>query len=159
IMTEEEVADRVYIEPLTGDVIEKIIERERPDAVLPTLGGQTGLNLAMDLHRAGVLARHGVRFLGADAEVIRRAEDREAFKQLLLAIGEPVPPSSVCETVVDARAFAARIGLPGVVRPAYTLGGTGGGFLTTSEGLDRIVLGGVAASPIRQVLGERSLWG
>jgi len=159
IMTDEGVADRVYIEPLTVEAIEKIIERERPDAVLPTLGGQTGLNLAMDLHRAGVLARHGVRLLGADAEVIRRAEDREAFKQLLLDIGEPVPPSSVCETVVDARAFAARIGLPVVVRPAYTLGGTGGGFVTTSEELDRIVLGGLAASPIRQVLVERSLWG
>src|SRR5262249_58105359 len=147
IMTEEEVADRVYIEPLTGDVIEKIIERERPDAVLPTLGGQTGLNLAMDLHRAGVLARHGVRFLGADAEVIRRAEDREAFKQLLLAIGEPVPPSSVCETVVDARAFAARIGLPVVVRPAYQPGGARGRVRTPPGAHGRTVLGRLAAAP------------
>ena len=159
IMTDEDIADRVYIEPLTVEAIEKIIERERPDALLPTLGGQTGLNLAMDLHRAGVLARHGVRFLGADADVIRRAEDREAFKQLLLDIGEPVPPSSVCESVMDARAFAAEVGLPLVVRPAYTLGGTGGGFVTTSEELDRVVRGGLAASPICQVLVERSLWG
>jgi carbamoyl-phosphate synthase large subunit len=159
IMTDEDVADRVYIEPLTVESVEKIIERERPDAVLPTLGGQTGLNLAMELHRTGVLAAHGVRFLGADAEVIRRAEDREAFKQLLLDIGEPVPPSCVCESRGEAREFAADIGLPLVVRPAYTLGGTGGGFVTTPEELDRVVRGGLAASPIGQVLVERSLWG
>ena len=159
IMTDEDVADRVYIEPLTVEAIERIIERERPDAVLPTLGGQTGLNLAMELHQAGVLARHGVRFLGADADVIRRAEDREAFKQLLIELGEPVPPSLVCESLETARKFAVEIGLPLVVRPAYTLGGTGGGFVTTPEELDRIVQGGLAASPIRQVLVERSLWG
>jgi carbamoyl-phosphate synthase large subunit len=159
IMTDEDVADRVYIEPLTVETVEKIIERERPDAVLPTLGGQTGLNLAMELHAAGVLARHGVRFLGADAEVIRRAEDREAFKLLLLEIGEPVPPSRVCESLDEAREFAAEIGLPLVVRPAYTLGGTGGGFVTTADELDRVVRGGLAASPIGQVLVERSLWG
>jgi carbamoyl-phosphate synthase large subunit len=159
IMTDEEVADRVYIEPLTVDAIEKVIERERPDAILPTLGGQTGLNLAMELHQAGVLARHGVRFLGADADVIRRAEDREAFKQLLIEIGEPVPPSRVCESVPEARTFAAEIGLPLVVRPAYTLGGTGGGFVTTASELEQIVRGGLAASPIGQVLVERSLWG
>jgi carbamoyl-phosphate synthase large subunit len=159
IMTDEDIADRVYIEPLTVEAIERIIERERPDAVLPTLGGQTGLNLAMDLHRAGVLARHGVRFLGADADVIRRAEDREAFKQLLVEIGEPVPPSRVCESLAEAQAFAAEIGLPLVVRPAYTLGGTGGGFVTTDAELADVVRGGLAASPIGQVLVERSLWG
>ncbi|HKF75190.1 MAG TPA: carbamoyl-phosphate synthase large subunit, partial [Candidatus Dormibacteraeota bacterium] len=159
IMTDEDVADRVYVEPLTVEALERVIERERPDAVLPTLGGQTGLNLAMELHRGGVLARHGVRFLGADAEVIRRAEDREAFKELLVEIGEPVPPSRVCESIADAREFAAEIGLPLVVRPAYTLGGTGGGFVTTRGELDRVVAGGIAASPIGQVLVERSLWG
>ncbi|HEY7202402.1 MAG TPA: carbamoyl-phosphate synthase large subunit, partial [Candidatus Dormibacteraeota bacterium] len=159
IMTDEDVADRVYIEPLTVESVEKIIERERPDAVLPTLGGQTGLNLAMELHRTGVLARHGVRFLGADADVIRRAEDRDAFKRLLLEIGEPVPPSRVCESLEAARDFAAEIGLPLVVRPAYTLGGTGGGFVTTPAELDRVVRGGLDASPIGQVLVERSLWG
>jgi carbamoyl-phosphate synthase large subunit len=158
-MTDEDVADRVYIEPLTVDAVERVIERERPDAILPTLGGQTGLNLAMDLHRAGVLERWGVRFLGADADVIRRAEDREAFKQMLLSIGEPVPPSSVCESLQDARAYAKEIGLPLVVRPAYTLGGTGGGFVTTEADLDRVVRGGLAASPIGQVLVERSVWG
>jgi carbamoyl-phosphate synthase large subunit len=159
IMTDEDVADRVYIEPLTVEAVARVIERERPDAVLPTLGGQTGLNLAMDLHRAGVLERFGVRFLGADADVIRRAEDREAFKQMLLSIGEPVPPSSVCESLDGARSFAKEIGLPLVVRPAYTLGGTGGGFVTTETDLDRVVRGGLAASPIGQVLVERSLWG
>jgi carbamoyl-phosphate synthase large subunit len=159
IMTDEDVADRVYIEPLTVESLERIIERERPDAVLPTLGGQTGLNLAMELHQSGVLARHDVRFLGADADVIRRAEDREAFKQMLVEIGEPVPPSRVCESVETAREFARDIGLPLVVRPAYTLGGTGGGFVTTPEALDRVVRGGLAASPIGQVLVERSLWG
>jgi carbamoyl-phosphate synthase large subunit len=159
IMTDEEIADHVYIEPLTCETVERVIERERPDAVLPTLGGQTGLNLAMELHRAGVLARHGVRFLGADAEVIRKAEDREAFKELLREIGEPVPESRVCHSVDEARSFAAEIGLPLVVRPAYTLGGTGGGFVTTPEQLERVVRGGLLASPIHQVLVERSLWG
>src|SRR5437879_3638675 len=99
IMTDEEIADRVYIEPLTVEAVEKVNDRERPDAVLPTLGGQTGLNLAMELHRAGVLARHGVRFLSADAEVIRRAEGREALKQMLVAMGEPVPASRVCASL------------------------------------------------------------
>ncbi|MBJ7599275.1 MAG: carbamoyl-phosphate synthase large subunit [Candidatus Dormibacteraeota bacterium] len=159
IMTDEEVADRVYIEPLTAEAIEKVIERERPDAVLPTLGGQTALNLAMELHRLGVLERHGVRFLGADADVIRRAEDREAFKQLLAEIDEPVPPSRVCESLEAAVEFAAELGLPLVVRPAYTLGGTGGGFVSSEAELERIVRGGLAASPIGQVLVERSLWG
>src|SRR5256714_5282330 len=125
IMTDEDVADRVYIEPLTLEAVEKVIERERPDAVLPTLGGQTGLNLAMELHGTGVLEKHGVRFLGADAEVIRRAEDREAFKQLLLDLGEPVPPSRVCESLAEAREFAAVIGLPLLVPHAYTLCVTG----------------------------------
>jgi carbamoyl-phosphate synthase large subunit len=159
IMTDEDVADHVYIEPLTVEALERIIERERPDALLPTLGGQTGLNLAMELHGAGALARHGVRFLGADADVIRQAEDREAFKQLLLRIGEPVPPSRVCTSLAEARAFAAEIGLPLAVRPAYTLGGTGGGFAATASELERVVRSGLAASPIGQVLVERSLWG
>ena len=159
IMTDEDVADRVYIEPLTVDAIERVIARERPDAVLPTLGGQTGLNLAMELHQAGVLERWDVRFLGADADVIRKAEDREAFKQLLLEIGEPVPPSRVCESLDDARGFARDIGLPLVVRPAYTLGGTGGGFVTEPAEFEVTVRRGLAASPIHQVLVERSLWG
>ncbi|HKF77018.1 MAG TPA: carbamoyl-phosphate synthase large subunit, partial [Candidatus Dormibacteraeota bacterium] len=159
IMTDEEVADAVYVEPLTVESLREVIARERPDALLPTLGGQTGLNLAMELHHAGVLAEFGVELLGASAETIRLAEDREAFKQLLLEIGEPVPPSRVCESLEAAREVAVEIGLPLVVRPAYTLGGTGGGFVRTDAELDRVVLGGLAASPIGQVLVERSLWG
>ncbi len=159
IMTDEDVADRVYIEPLTVESVEKVIERERPDAILPTLGGQTGLNLAMDLAAAGVLERHGVRLLGADRETIRKAEDRQAFKEMLESIGEPVPPSKVCNTLEEVLAFAEEIGLPLVIRPAYTLGGTGGGFVRTRDDLEKVGRSGLAASPINQVLVERSLWG
>ncbi|HLZ94576.1 MAG TPA: carbamoyl-phosphate synthase large subunit [Candidatus Dormibacteraeota bacterium] len=159
IMTDEGVADRVYLEPLTVESVERIIAREHPDALLPTLGGQTGLNLAMELAAAGVLERHHVRMLGADADTIRMAEDREAFKQMLVGIGEPVPVSRVCESVAEAEQFAAEVGLPLVIRPAYTLGGTGGGFVTTAAELKAIAQRGLEASPIHQVLIERSLWG
>src|SRR5690242_8743525 len=159
IMTDEEVADRVYLEPLTVDAVERIIERERPDALLPTLGGQTGLNLATDLAAAGVLDRHGVRLLGATIDTIRKAEDRQAFKEMLESIGEPVPISRVCESMEEIKEFAALNGLPLVIRPAYTLGGTGGGFVTTDTDLELVGLRGLAASPIHQVLIERSLWG
>jgi carbamoyl-phosphate synthase large subunit len=159
IMTDEDVADRVYIEPLTVEAVSRIIERERPDALLPTLGGQTGLNLAMELAASGVLERCGVRLLGADRETIHKAEDRQAFKTLLQEIGEPVPPSAVCTNLDEVRAFATEIGLPVVIRPAYTLGGTGGGFATDQAELERIAAGGLSASPIGQVLVERSLWG
>jgi len=159
IMTDEEVADRVYLEPLTVEAVERIIERERPDALLPTLGGQTGLNLATDLANAGVLDRHGVRVLGATIDTIRKAEDRQAFKEMLEAMGEPVPVSRVCESIEEVRDFAALNGLPLVIRPAYTLGGTGGGFVTTDTDLERVALRGLEASPIHQVLIERSLWG
>jgi carbamoyl-phosphate synthase large subunit len=159
IMTDEEVADRVYLEPLTVEAVERIIEREKPDALLPTLGGQTGLNLATDLANAGVLERHNVRMLGATIETIRKAEDRQAFKQMLEDMGEPVPVSRVCESLDEVRDFAAAHGLPLVIRPAYTLGGTGGGFVTTEADLERIAARGLAASPIHQVLVERSLWG
>jgi carbamoyl-phosphate synthase large subunit len=159
IMTDEEVADRVYLEPLTVEAVERIIARERPDALLPTLGGQTGLNLATELASAGVLERHGVRLIGATIDTIRKAEDRQAFKQMLQEIGEPVPVSRVCESMEEVKDFAAATGLPLVIRPAYTLGGTGGGFVTTDADLDRIAVRGLAASPIHQVLVERSLWG
>ena len=159
IMTDEDVADRVYLEPLTVEAVERIIEREKPDALLPTLGGQTGLNLATDLANAGVLERHGVRLLGATIDTIRKAEDRQAFKEMLEAIGEPVPVSRVCESLEEVKDFAAATGLPLVIRPAYTLGGTGGGFVTTEADLERVAMGGLAASPIHQVLIERSLWG
>ena len=159
IMTDEDVADRVYLEPLTVESVERIIAREKPDALLPTLGGQTALNLATELAAAGVLARHNVRILGAGIETIRKAEDREAFKQMLTDIGEPVPVSRVCESLDEILAFKNEVGLPLVIRPAYTLGGTGGGFVTTKEDLEQIGKRGLDASPIHQVLVERSLWG
>jgi carbamoyl-phosphate synthase large subunit len=159
IMTDVGIADVVYIEPLTVEVVERIIERERPDGLLPTLGGQTGLNLAVDLADAGVLDRYNVRLLGTPLETIRKAEDRELFRQLLDSIGEPAPESETVTTLERAREVAERIGLPLVVRPAYTLGGTGGGIAHTREDLERIVTSGLAASPISQVLLERSLLG
>src|SRR6266852_946196 len=159
IMTDEGIADRVYIEPLTVDAITAIIERERPDGLLPTLGGQTGLNLAVALADAGVLDRCEVRVLGTPLEAIREAEDREAFKGVLLRIGEPVPDGRTVTNVEAAQDFAASSGLPLVVRPAYTLGGTGGGMAETPLELEAIVREGLDASPIRQVLVERSLSG
>src|SRR5437016_6040933 len=159
IMTDEGIADRVYIEPLTVEALTAIIERERPDGLLPTLGGQTGLNLAVGLADAGVLDRCEVRVLGTPLAAIREAEDRDAFKAVLLRIGEPVPASRTVTTVDAAQEFAASIGLPLVVRPAYTLGGTGGGMAESPLELEAIVREGLAASPIRQVLVERSLSG
>jgi carbamoyl-phosphate synthase large subunit len=159
IMTDPGVADITYIEPLTVDVLERVIERERPSGLLATLGGQTGLNLAVQLAESGVLERYGVRLLGTPLSAIQQAEDREAFKQLLLSIGEPVPESITAHSVEDALAFAARIGYPLVVRPAFTLGGTGGGVANDPGELTARVTSGVAASPIGQVLVERSLLG
>jgi len=159
IMTDPGVADRTYIEPLTVEVIERIIAREQPDGLLPTLGGQTGLNLAVALHDAGVLDRYGVRLLGTPLETIRKAEDREAFKQFLVSIDEPVTESRTVETIEEARAFLAEVDLPLVVRPAYTLGGTGGGFIHEKSEFDEAVQRGLDNSPITQVLLERSLVG
>jgi len=159
IMTDEGIADVVYIEPLTVEMIARIIERERPDGLLPTLGGQTGLNLAVDLADAGVLDKYNVRSLGTPIQTIRNAEDRELFKQLLLRIGQPVPPSATVNTLEQARKVAKELGLPLVIRPAYTLGGTGGGFATTGEELEKTATTGLATSPVHQILIERSLVG
>jgi carbamoyl-phosphate synthase large subunit len=159
IMTDPGVADVTYLEPLTVDVLERIIEKERPSGLLATLGGQTGLNLAVQLAESGVLERYGVRLLGTPLSAIQHAEDREAFKQLLLSIGEPVPESITAHLVEEALVFAARIGYPLVVRPAFTLGGTGGGVANDAAELAARVTSGVAASPIGQVLVERSLLG
>ena len=159
IMTDEGIADVVYIEPLTVDVVSRIIERERPDGLLPTLGGQTGLNLAVALAEAGVLDKYGVRLLGTPLDTIRKAEDRELFRQLLQDIGEPVPPSATVTSLGEARLVADILGLPLVVRPAYTLGGTGGGIARTPEQLEQIAGGGLSASPISQVLLEQCLLG
>ncbi len=159
IMTDEGIADVVYVEPLTVEVVSRIIQAERPEGILPTLGGQTGLNLAVDLADDGVLDRYGVRMLGTPLSTIRAAEDREMFKRLLASIDEPLPPSAAVGSVEEAKLAAQRMGLPLVVRPAYTLGGTGGGIAREPRELETIVAGGLAASPISQVLLERSLIG
>ena len=159
IMTDEGVADVVYIEPLTVEVLERIIARERPDGLLPTLGGQTGLNLAVELADAGILDRYNVRSLGTSVQTIRNAEDRELFKQLLISIGEPVLPSATVTSLEDARRVARELGLPLIIRAGYTLGGSGGGMARTWESLDSVVSAGLSASPIHQVLMETSVAG
>jgi carbamoyl-phosphate synthase large subunit len=159
IMTDENVADVVYVEPLTVEVVERIIARERPDGLLPTLGGQTGLNLAVDLAAAGVLERYNVRLLGTPLEAIQKAEDRELFKRLLQEIGEPVPESTIVESVPHGLAVGEEMGFPLIIRPAYTLGGTGGGIAHDAAELATVLTSGLAASPIHQVLVERSLIG
>ncbi len=159
IMTDLGVADAVYIEPLTVEAVTRIIERERPDGLLPTLGGQTGLNLAVDLAEAGVLDRFGVRLLGTSLDTIRKAEDRQLFRQMLREIGEPAPDSEVVTNVDEALALIDTLGLPLVIRPAYTLGGTGGGIAHTRDEVESQVATGIAHSPISQVLVEKSLIG
>jgi carbamoyl-phosphate synthase large subunit len=159
IMTDEDIADVVYVEPLTVEVISRIIEKERPDGLLPTLGGQTGLNLAVELADAGVLDKFNVRVLGTPIQTIRNAEDRELFKQLLIKIGEPVPRSETVNTMEEGRRVAKEIGLPVVIRPAYTLGGTGGGFAHSWEELEIVLNSGLTASPIHQILVEESVAG
>jgi len=159
IMTDEDIADVVYIEPLTVEMLTRIIERERPDGLLPTLGGQTGLNLAVDLSDAGVLEKYSVRPLGTPIQTIRNAEDRELFKQLLISIHEPVPPSVTVTNLEEAVKFVHQIGLPVIVRPSFTLGGTGGGMAYTWQQLEEIITGGLNASPTHQVLVEQSVAG
>ena len=159
IMTDLDIADAVYIEPLTVPVLERIIARERPEGLLPTLGGQTGLNLAVELSKAGILEKYNVRLLGTPLDAIRRAEDRELFRDMLAKLGEPVLESEICHTVAECEKAAERIGLPVVVRPAYTLGGTGGGMAFSMEQLRSVAASGLAASPITQVLVEKNLLG
>ena len=159
IMTDPGIADMVYIEPLTVEVLDGIIARERPDGILPTLGGQTGLNLAVDMAEAGLLEKYDLRLLGTPLDTIRSAEDRKLFSALLSRIGEPKPPSATVSSMTEARKVAQEMGLPLVIRPAYTLGGTGGGVARTPAEFESIVQGGLDASPIRQVLLERSLVG
>ena len=159
IMTDEDIADVVYIEPLTVPVIERIIAHERPDGLIPTLGGQTGLNLAVALAEAGVLGKYDIQLLGTPLSAIQKAEDRELFRQTMTEIGEPIPASRTVHSVPEAEAFAAETGLPVVIRPAYTLGGTGGGIAHTPEELRAVVAGGLSASPITQVLVEEYLLG
>ena len=159
IMTDKDIADRVYIEPLTIEVVEQLIKKEKPDSVLPTLGGQAGLNLAMELEEAGFLKENNVRLIGTTSETIKKAEDRLEFKATMEKIGEPVAASLVVENVEDGLAFANKIGYPVVLRPAYTLGGSGGGIAHDSQQLVEILENGLRLSRVGQVLVERCIAG
>lgn len=159
IMTDRDIADKVYIEPLTARVLEQIIESERPDSILPTLGGQAGLNLGMELEESGFLAAHNVRLLGTTAATIRKAEDRQEFKDTMEKIGEPCAASLVVENVEDGVAFTNTIGYPVVLRPAYTLGGSGGGIAHNQLELEEILENGLRLSRVGQVLVERCIAG
>lgn len=159
IMTDKNIADKVYIEPLTARVLEQIIEKEKPDSILPTLGGQAGLNLGMELAESGFLESHQVMLLGTTAETIKKAEDRQAFKDTMEKIGEPCAASKVVETIEDGIAFTNIIGYPVVLRPAYTLGGSGGGIAHNQEELESILENGLRLSRVGQVLVERCIAG
>ncbi|MCE9598169.1 MAG: carbamoyl-phosphate synthase large subunit [Spirochaetia bacterium] len=159
IMTDPSLADATYLEPLTPEFLMQIIEKERPDAILPTVGGQTALNLAMSLWKSGFLQKMGVQMIGANAEAIHRAEDREEFKKAMIRIGLKVPDSITCQTMDAARAFKARNGLPLIIRPSFTMGGTGGGIAFTEQDFEDICQGGLNASPVTQILVEQSILG
>ncbi|HAA88429.1 MAG TPA: carbamoyl-phosphate synthase large subunit, partial [Verrucomicrobiales bacterium] len=165
IMTDPEFADRTYVEPVTPAIVEKIIQRESPDALLPTLGGQTGLNTAMDLVREGVLDKYNVKLIGANAEAIEKGEDRLAFKEAMIKIGLDLPQSGVAHTMSDALTISEEIAektgkrFPLIIRPAYTLGGSGGGIAYNSEEFETIVNRGLDMSPVTEVLIEESLLG
>ncbi len=159
IMTDPETADAVYIEPLTLPFLEQVIAKERPDGLLPSLGGQTGLNLAYQLAEAGILDKYNVTLLGTPLDSIKKAEDRDLFKETMKSIGQPVPESAVCDTADEARAFRDEIGYPLIIRPAYTLGGTGGGIAWNDEQLEQFVHTGLERSLIHQILLERYLNG
>ncbi|HXZ63352.1 MAG TPA: carbamoyl-phosphate synthase large subunit [Streptosporangiaceae bacterium] len=159
IMTDPEFADATYVEPITTDVLAKVIARERPDALLPTLGGQTALNAAVALHDNGTLAKYGVELIGASIDAIRAGEDRSAFKDIVTRVGAQVPRSRICHTLADARAAAAELGFPVIVRPSFTLGGTGSGIARSAADLDRIAGTGLDASPVTEVLLEESVLG
>ena len=159
IMTDENIADKVYIEPLTVDSLNYIIEKERPDGIIATLGGQTGLNLAVKLAESGILEKYNVKLLGTQISSIKEAEDREMFKNLMLEIGEPIPESDIVSSYEEAKKFAQKIGFPIIVRPAYTLGGTGGGIANNYSEYEEIVYTGLSLSPISQVLVEKSIAG
>ncbi|WP_220750809.1 carbamoyl-phosphate synthase large subunit [Apilactobacillus xinyiensis] len=159
IMTDDEIADEVYIEPITLEFVTKVIEKERPDAILPTLGGQTGLNMAKQLSDNGVLKKYNLELLGTNLNTIEEAEDRDKFKQLMNRLNEPVPESDIANNLNDAKRIAKEIGYPLVIRPAYTLGGTGGGFVYNDHQLEEIVTNGLDLSPVNQVLVEKSIAG
>ncbi len=159
IMTDPDTADRTYIEPITWQYVQKIIEKERPDALLPTLGGQTGLNTAMDLARRGILNQLGVELIGAKESVIAKAEERESFKKAMIKIGLDVPKSQVVHTLQEAREALKEIGLPMIIRASYTLGGSGGGIAYNREEFESKVRHGLKMSPVSEVLLEESIIG
>lgn len=159
IMTDKEIADKVYIEPLTSEFITKIIRKERPDALLPTLGGQVGLNMAVELHNQGVLEKYNVELLGTKLSSIKQAEDRELFRELMFELNEPVPESEIINSLQQAYDFVEKIGYPVIVRPAFTMGGTGGGICHNEEELEEIVSNGLHYSPVTQCLLEKSIAG
>ena len=159
IMTDRDIADKVYIEPLTVKVLEQLIEKEKPDSILPTLGGQAGLNLGMELDESGFLASHDVKLLGTTSQTIRKAEDRQEFKDTMEKIGEPCAPSLVVRNIEDGVAFARKIGYPVVLRPAYTLGGSGGGIAHSQMELEEILANGLRLSRVGEVLVERCIAG
>ena len=156
IMTDRALADEIYLEPLTVDTVKRIIIKENPDSILATLGGQTGLTIAMQLDKEGFLAEHNVRLLGTNAEAIDRAEDRELFKETMLSIDQPCIPSDIAEELEDAVKIAARIGYPVIIRPAFTLGGAGGGVAYGEEQFRQIAKNGLHLSPINQIFPARS---
>ena len=159
IMTDPDLADRTYIEPITAEWVERVIERERPDALLPTMGGQTALNVAMELHRSGVLERYGVELIGANERSIEMAEDREEFSEAMARIGLKVPHGGFVRSIEEAHALIDDIGYPAIIRPSYTLGGTGGGIAYNREEFEEAVRKGIDASPINEVLIDRSVIG
>ena len=159
IMTDPEFADATYVEPITLDVLEKVIAKERPDAVLPTLGGQTALNAAVELHEAGILARYGVELIGAGIETIKAGEDRKRFKDIVTGLGGEVPRSHICHTMDECLAAAADLGYPVVIRPSFTLGGSGSGIARSEGDLRRLAGAGLDASPVTEVLLEESILG
>ena len=159
IMTDNALADEIYLEPLTAETVKRIIEKEKPDSLLAGLGGQTGLTISMQLDKEGFLAAHGVRLIGTNAEAIDKAEDRQLFKDTMEAIGEPCIPSDIAEDLDTALVVAARIGYPVIVRPAFTLGGAGGGVAYTEDELREVARGGLDASPITQILVEKYIFG
>ncbi|AVT31887.1 carbamoyl phosphate synthase large subunit [Plantactinospora sp. BC1] len=159
IMTDPEFADATYVEPITPEFVELVIAKERPDALLPTLGGQTALNTAVALHESGVLAKYGVELIGADIDAIRRGEDRQLFKEIVAKAGGETPRSRVCHSMDEVRATVGELGLPVVIRPSFTMGGLGSGMAHTDEDLERIAGAGLAASPVHEVLIEESVLG
>ncbi len=158
-MTDTEIADKVYIEPITLEFVSRIIRKERPDALLATLGGQTGLNMAIELHNSGILDELNIEILGTKLDAIHQAEDRDLFRTLMNELGEPVPESDIIHNLDEAFDFVNRIGYPVIVRPAFTLGGTGGGICENDEELTEIVANGLKASPVTQCLLEKSIAG